>query len=775
MKSDRQDKGDSSGRDDALIDNARRQVGQIAGFYSGEEPGGGGNPRTTTRGGSVIDSKMARYFPEIEGYRILGILGHGGMGIVYRAEQIALHRTVALKVLPAIVSTVSPSAVTRFRREANAAARLHHTNIVPIYDFGESNDTYYFAMELIAGLPLNVIIPQLAENNVASLSPARFASWLQIQLVGGPDDSDDSMQNVSSVYSDSTQGSSTAGRGRAYFHHVARWMADVADALHYAHERQIIHRDIKPGNLILSPDFRIMIADFGLAKVAGDESFTQTGTLVGTLRYLSPEQAMAKRIKVDGRTDIYSVGATLYELLCFQPAFQGHDEKEILGAIIVRDPAPPQRLNSLVPPELSTICLKCMEKLPDSRYATGKELADDLRRFLNDLPIVAKRPGPIRRARKFLRRHRAVSIAVVAGLVLTGSASLVLYSEKQREARVAREHLDSAELVGIGERSGKQGAWDQAEAEFLEAIRLNPLNVDAWGNLAILKKNKYNYQPAPDRGVLVDALHDCVRAISIDPDYAELPKLWNVKGVILKKLERYEEATSAFEQALEIDSDHGQAYENLGIVQALLRDLSSAEENLVRATRIAETDEEECEFPWRNLVSLELHLGQTEAFDHVENAIKCNNKDPDSWLFRARTYLEIPEHRDIEEALRYAQGADILADRESAKIKRTLALAHLHKEQFESAIAESKAALELGGFKCVNHLIQAVAHARMGNLEEATQQLASAKEHWPDELRESGAYLPSAPRGVLWFESAKQLFGLQREAQNASADDSGPS
>ncbi|MCH7995803.1 MAG: protein kinase, partial [Planctomycetes bacterium] len=418
-------------------------------------------------------ANVAKHYPKIEGYKILGILGQGGMGIVYHAVQTKLGRKVALKVLPAMMGTASPSAVTRFRREATAAARLHHTNIVPIYDFGESSDAWYYAMELISGQPLSTIIECLPTDTVAQSSVAGLYSLLQTALAPSGDGQSGYLDAASKV-DQSKVSVSSSGHGRPYYLQVARWMADTADALEYAHSQGIIHRDIKPSNLILSTDGRIMLADFGLAKQAGEESMTMTGALLGTLRYISPEQAMAKRMRVDHRTDIYSLGATMYELLSFQPAFSGDDDKELLGAIITREPTPLRKINSLIPPELDTICLKSLEKSPDARYPTARALAEDLRRYIHDLPIEAKRPGVVRRAMKFARRRRALVIGVAAAILLSAS---IFYGVKetskrrdeevkrhaaefqQRAEAVKRREAEVNQLCDLGLMHRREGEW----------------------------------------------------------------------------------------------------------------------------------------------------------------------------------------------------------------------------------------------------------------------------------------------------------------------------
>jgi len=490
---------------------------------------------------------LARHAPKIEGYRITGVIGQGGMGIVYRAVQIKLNRTVALKVLPAMVGSASPSAVSRFRQEATAAGRLHHSNIVPIYDFGESRDAYYYAMELINGQPLNVLVRRLAMRKVATASHTELAEVLHT-VIRDPSGTDAPPQTDWATTSGSSQSvTSSSGRGKPYYLQVARWMADAADALDHAHSQGIIHRDIKPANLIVATDGRIMVADFGLAKDSGQTSVTMTGSLMGTLRYMSPEQAMAKRVRTDHRTDVYSLGATMYELLCFQPAFTGQDDKEVLVAIIAKEPTPPRKITPTVPQELETICLKTLEKSPDARYDTARALAEDLRRFTHDLPIVAKRPGTVRRMGKFVRRHRAATIAVTAAtlLIVVGVFSL----KEQAARRIAEAGQRVAQVEALHESGmffGERDKWREAETEFKKALAISP---DYWPSLLGLArawKEAYNASPqSRDPALLEQAEAACRRARELAPGRAEAI---NLHGVILKMLARYDEAVEAFRQ-----------------------------------------------------------------------------------------------------------------------------------------------------------------------------------------------------------------------------------
>ena len=209
-----------------------------------------------------------------------------------------------------------------------------------------------------------------------------------------------------------------------FFRTVVQLVAQVAEALEYAHGMGIVHRDVKPANLLVDAHGTVWITDFGLAHFHTNASLTQTGDLVGTLRYMSPEQAGGPRTLIDHRTDVYSLGATLYELLTLCPIFEGADRNTLLHQILHEEPRPPRSVDRSIPPELETIVLKAASKMPAERYATARDFADDLQRFLRHEPIMARRATPIQRARKWLRRHPSVLTTAVIMLVLLAAGSL---------------------------------------------------------------------------------------------------------------------------------------------------------------------------------------------------------------------------------------------------------------------------------------------------------------------------------------------------------------
>jgi serine/threonine-protein kinase len=382
-------------------------------------------------------------------YRIVREVGRGGMGVVYEAEQLSLHRRVALKVLP-MAAAMDGRQLQRFQLEAHAAACLHHTNIVPVHGVGCERGVPFYAMQFIEGRSLAQLLAELRrlEGQDAADEPAADLaeiSTLAASLAGGrlPDGAGRPADERAGACEDEQRGglargerppgpevrtptprpdgeppSGSSTRSREYIRTVARLGVQVAEALDHAHTSGILHRDIKPANLLLDDQGRLWVTDFGLAQIQGHPALTLTGDILGTLRYMSPEQALGKRVVIDGRTDIYSLGVTLYELLTLRPAIHGQDRQEILRRIAQEEPAPPRRLNPAVPRDFETVLLKATAKEPSGRYATARDLADELRRFLEDKPVLARRPGPLDRAAKWSRRHQGVVATGAAGLLM---------------------------------------------------------------------------------------------------------------------------------------------------------------------------------------------------------------------------------------------------------------------------------------------------------------------------------------------------------------------
>jgi tetratricopeptide (TPR) repeat protein len=397
-------------------------------------------------------------------FRILREVGRGGMGVVYQAEQISLGRQVALKVLP-FAAAMDPRHLQRFRNEAQAAAHLHHTNIVPVFGVGYERGVHYYAMQFIDGLPLSAWITQQRRATAAQQPTQAYVP-----------DLGEAPGSASETSTRACVTTAVAPQDKAFFRQVAEWGIQAAEALEHAHQLGVVHRDIKPANLLVDIRSNLWITDFGLAQLAspGDNAvgnLTMTGDLIGTLRYMSPEQALAKRVVVDHRTDVYSLGATLYELLTLEPVFGGRDRQEVLRQIAFEEPRPPRRLNRWAPAELETIVLKALEKNPADRFATTQELADDLGRYLRDEPIRARRSTLLQRARKWSRRHKTVVRAAAVCFLTTvtllaASIGWVAGDRAERRARAA-DDLN----IALREAGGllKEGDWPKAKASIERA------------------------------------------------------------------------------------------------------------------------------------------------------------------------------------------------------------------------------------------------------------------------------------------------------------------
>jgi WD40 repeat protein/tRNA A-37 threonylcarbamoyl transferase component Bud32/tetratricopeptide (TPR) repeat protein len=435
---------------------------------------------------------------QVGDYRIIREIGHGGMGVVYEAEQVSLGRRVALKVMPWQAAR-DRTMLERFRREARASARLHHTNIVPVFDVGQDVDTQYYAMQFIQGQSLDAVLDELralqgrsprhrgrqpagadstetrrpppaaAEADaglavVESLLTGRFdRGQTVVPIAGGPDEPDGSATDeppplaapdTSAVMPGGAQLSSVGSRHRIFHRGVAQIGRQAALALAYAHARGIIHRDIKPSNLLLDTEGVVWVSDFGLASVDHDDVLTRTGDILGTLRYLAPERF---RGRGDARADIYSLGLTLYELLVLRPAFDSPDRVALSEQIKSLEPPRPRSIDPRIPRDLETIVLKSIEKDPGDRYTTAEAMAEDLRRFLDDESILARRAGAPERYLRWARRHPAIAIlggVLTAVLVGATIAMAVLAKRNERSARSERD----AKLIA-------QAAQAQAEIQ----------------------------------------------------------------------------------------------------------------------------------------------------------------------------------------------------------------------------------------------------------------------------------------------------------------------
>src|SRR5213594_1551243 len=314
----------------------------------------------------AFEPTVARMLKDFGDYELLQEIGRGGQGIVYRARQKSLNRIVALKVI-GLAHWATEAHVKRFRMEAEAAASLNHPCIVPIYEVGERDGACYFSMGVVDGGQLDKIIG-------SELMPGRKAAEL---------------------------------------------MAKLAHTLHHAHQNGVLHRDVKPGNILLDTRGEPHLTDFGLARLVETEStVTRTLEVLGTPSYMAPEQAVGNNAAVSSATDIYGLGAVLYQLLTGHPPFAGDTTYETVRMVLETQPRQPRLCNPKVDRDLETICLKCLEKQPSKRYASAEALAEDIERFLRDEPIRSRRSSQLEHVWRWCKRKPLVASLIVALIVV---------------------------------------------------------------------------------------------------------------------------------------------------------------------------------------------------------------------------------------------------------------------------------------------------------------------------------------------------------------------
>ena len=645
------------------------------------------------------------------GFRIVREVGRGGMGIVFEAEQISLRRRVALKVLP-FAATMDARHLQRFHNEAQAAACLHHKNIVPVFSVGSERSVHFYAMQFIEGQSLAESIAAQRRGLASGLALAPRETHA-LGALTRPRSPGAVTQPIATA---TTQ---AAPRDAAHYRRIAEWGIQAAEALEHAHCLGIVHRDIKPANLMIDGAGKLWVTDFGLARTTTDGGLTMTGDVLGTLRYMSPEQALAKHCLVDHRTDIYALGATLYELLTLRPAVDGMDREDILRKIAFEEPPLPRTSDRGIPADLETIVLKALAKEPDERYATAQEAADDLRFFLQDRPIHAKRPSFAQRAVKYVRRHKTVAWAVGAGLILAlwilFVSSFLLWQEKERvtralaeketQTRLAEQQTAAAEkqrlladanldivlngMTKILERLDEREwpplvrieAVHQAVADHLERFfhqrvaghEHAPANKWDIGwvfqHLGSYHLRRGDHARAERHYRIALAIHEAL--VDEQPDDRSQVKMYagSLSGLalVLHVSGRTEEAHGYYLRAreqlrrqLRLQPDRV-AYDELawflvGCRDPELVDTTEAEQLASRAIEL----EPNSDPPWRTLGSAQYRNGKwSAAVDSFQNCIRLvNNQTPYDWFFLAMAFWKLG---DREQARRsFDQGEKVL-------------------------------------------------------------------------------------------------------------------
>jgi eukaryotic-like serine/threonine-protein kinase len=430
-------------------DDAAQLRGYLSGLQLFHAVAGGAQQESGIAGGSSVPPALQT----IGDYRLVREIGRGGMGVVYEAWQVSLRRRVALKVLP-FTSGNDAKQIGRFKNEAQAAAQVQHPNIVPVFAVGEENGVHYYVMQLVEGQSLTSLLGAMRGGDEPSGSTTAPNNTLTKSDRRGEVGSRHPHPALSQRERGSNQSSdkSLPMRSNETADHicvVARLGIQAAEALHAAHEYGIVHRDVKPSNLLLDDQGKLWITDFGLARCRENQGLTQTGDVLGTMRYMSPEQALGRKALVDQRTDVYSLGLTMYELATFN-----HPADEMSDAQLYFDRNRPvikslRHWNRHIPGDFETIVLKSMAEFPHERYSSTKELAEDLERFMEGRPILASPPSLVSRVGKWAKRRRGVVYATAAVLLValfgTATSMMMLSHQKntanERALLQVRNHL----------------------------------------------------------------------------------------------------------------------------------------------------------------------------------------------------------------------------------------------------------------------------------------------------------------------------------------------
>jgi serine/threonine protein kinase len=520
-------------------------------------------------------------------YRILRELGRGGMGIVYEAEQVSLGRHVALKVL-ATPSLLGPKHIERFHREAKAAARLHHTNIVPVFGVGEQDGLHYYVMQYIEGKGLDLLLGRLRTPAATQTLPPPRSSDAVVPAVTvvcqTPLDGEDANFAVTAAPCPAPTPpplSPIVSSGKMlpdqmkprHFQRAARIALQVAEALQYAHEQGILHRDIKPSNLLVESAGTVWVLDFGLAKLMEQDDLTQPGEIGGTLRFAPPERFQGKS---DARSDIYSLGLTLYEILTLRSAFDDADHATLLHKVMHEEPPPPRSLNPFIPRDLETVLLKAIARDPVHRYQTAGALADDLRRFLEDKPVTARRVRSLERLWRWCRRN-----PVVAGLTATAATLLLLVAvvatvgyaytqgalnrEEQQRKEAEKQRVEADDQRRRAEAN--LGLSLEAFEEIFNSVTQQRMPQPVEEGVEDGVEPPFHPNVSPEVAALLDKLLHFYDQFgeqnSADPNLQrDAVRAHKRVGDLQQRLGQWEKAEAAFRRALELYRKYGDAFPN---------------------------------------------------------------------------------------------------------------------------------------------------------------------------------------------------------------------
>ena len=518
-------------------------------------------------------------------FRPLSEIGSGGMGIVYRAEQVSLGREVAIKLVrPDYL--YFPGARERFRREVEAVARLKHPGVVPVHAVGEERGLPYLAMELVEGCTLAEVLEQLTGRDPERLTGDDLADAIAaragVDVARSPD----------SIFA------------RSWAEAMIELVRQMADALAHAHEVGILHRDVKPSNVMVDARGRAMLLDFGLSSEGGSERLTRSGTRAGTLLYMAPEQVRGGEL--DARTDVYALGVTLYECLTLQPPHRGASALEIQSSILAGAPTPVRRRNPRVSRDAEAVCATALSPEPERRYSSARVLADDLANVLAHRPVLASPPGPWLALSRWTRRHPARAVALALGLVLLGGIPTALYLQQRGHSETLAKSLeretaalDDADAtlayLGLFLGAARPDATGGEELTVNEAMDYASENLhmldDRPGVKSRVMRMIGNSWAGQDR--LDEAIELLEASLALEQEVSgrtsvQALLVMDILATTLQSAHRFDRAEALFREALagqiELNGpDHvavGSAHNNLGSLFLMVGRMAEAEEQL---------------------------------------------------------------------------------------------------------------------------------------------------------------------------------------------------